>query len=184
MPKLKPTKLFNKWGRIRRGEESGAYKGSRAKKRSSRVRAIVKYVCDICESCSKPACDRHHKDGNTYNNEPENIAILCRRCHMLADGRLEKLHDRPYPKKNPQPCHICLQLAKPLRKGKCHKCNEYFRRNGREWTLEGANRTGRRKPDRPCTNCGRMVGVGWCKGRCAACRHYFAKHGRERIPKS
>ena len=30
----------------------------------------------------------HHKDGNTLNNNGDNVTILCRRCHMRIDGRL------------------------------------------------------------------------------------------------
>jgi 5-methylcytosine-specific restriction endonuclease McrA len=43
-----------------------------------------------CERCGKPAIDRHHKDDNPLNNALENIEALCRRCHMVADGRLER----------------------------------------------------------------------------------------------
>lgn len=45
---------------------------------------------ELCEACEKvPPVDRHHRDGNSQNNDPSNIAFLCRRCHMAADGRLE-----------------------------------------------------------------------------------------------
>jgi hypothetical protein len=30
----------------------------------------------------------------------------------------------------PKPCDICHRLAKPLRRGRCHACNEYYRRHG------------------------------------------------------
>lgn len=33
--------------------------------------------------------DRHHIDGDPLNNTVENIAVYCRRHHMLVDGRLE-----------------------------------------------------------------------------------------------
>jgi len=42
-----------------------------------------------CEVCAHPMAERHHKDGNTANNARGNIAALCRRCHMEADGRIE-----------------------------------------------------------------------------------------------
>lgn len=32
--------------------------------------------------------DRHHRDDDTTNNTPHNIAFLCRACHMAVDGRL------------------------------------------------------------------------------------------------
>jgi hypothetical protein len=52
---------------------------------------------DLCEDChTAPPLDRHHVDGNTNNNAPENIAFLCRRCHQKRDGRHERLkHEIP-----------------------------------------------------------------------------------------
>ena len=44
-----------------------------------------------CESCGAERAERHHRDGDTINNDPSNIAALCRKCHMETDGRLEKL---------------------------------------------------------------------------------------------
>lgn len=93
---------------------------------------------DKCERCkSAKAVDRHHKDGNPRHNVASNIAHLCRRCHMIEDGRLDKLvamrqqyiKTTIVPKK---PCIICSVMYKPLRKGRCHSCTEYFRRNGTE----------------------------------------------------
>jgi hypothetical protein len=42
-----------------------------------------------CVNCGEEKTDRHHLDGNTANNDPENVITLCRRCHMLVDGRLD-----------------------------------------------------------------------------------------------
>lgn len=45
---------------------------------------------EFCEDCEvAPPLDRHHKDGDSSNNDPANVAFLCRRCHMAADGRLD-----------------------------------------------------------------------------------------------
>ena len=45
---------------------------------------------NLCERCGEvPPIDRHHIDGNTKNNDPSNIACLCRRCHQIEDGRHE-----------------------------------------------------------------------------------------------
>jgi hypothetical protein len=38
--------------------------------------------------------ERHHKDGNPLNNDPGNIDRLCRRCHMVVDGRLDAFRAR------------------------------------------------------------------------------------------
>lgn len=74
--------------RIPRGENHYAWKGDAALPTTKRLRAQARYELGDCESCGAQATDRHHKDGDTGNNVPENIAILCRRCHMTIDGRL------------------------------------------------------------------------------------------------
>ena len=44
----------------------------------------------MCRRCDKAkARDRHHIDGNQYNNDNRNVLFLCRRCHMTVDGRLD-----------------------------------------------------------------------------------------------
>lgn len=158
------------------------YKGDAAKDGAKRLRAVRMYALGTCERCGvAKATDRHHKDGNTGHNERSNIALLCRRCHMIEDGRLERLIklDRPV-RVGPLPCCVCSNLSKPLRRGRCHRCNEYLRRHGEEWTAEKADKRGRRTPDRACITCRRMVGVGWCKGRCPTCRMYLRRYGVER----
>jgi hypothetical protein len=48
----------------------------------------------MCERCGeKPAVEFHHKDSNPLNNDPKNIQQLCRRCHMIIDGRWAKNYD-------------------------------------------------------------------------------------------
>lgn len=48
-----------------------------------------------CESCgNKERLEVHHIDGNHKNNNPENWKVLCRRCHMIEDGRLQKAIER------------------------------------------------------------------------------------------
>lgn len=62
--------------------EAGRYK----------ARKIYGTMPDLCEKCGNvPPVDRHHKDGNTFNNERSNIEFLCRKCHQFEDGRLEFL---------------------------------------------------------------------------------------------
>jgi len=36
----------------------------------------------ICEKCGKKATMAHHKDGNSRNNERENIMAVCKKCHI------------------------------------------------------------------------------------------------------
>jgi hypothetical protein len=56
-----------------------------------RDRARRRYPLGPCQRCGRPAIDRHHRDGNTHNIEPGNVEALCRRCHMIADGRMSAL---------------------------------------------------------------------------------------------
>lgn len=47
-------------------------------------------VIGACIRCGAGKAERHHVDGNTLNNRSSNIAVLCRKCHMELDGRLEE----------------------------------------------------------------------------------------------
>lgn len=76
--------------RARRGPAHYAWKGDNVIAKSGQKRARNLYpVIGPCSRCGSAKSERHHKDGNTANNAPENIEILCRRCHMEVDGRLE-----------------------------------------------------------------------------------------------
>jgi hypothetical protein len=124
-------------GRSGAGADHYAWKGDGALPTTKRQRAVRLYRLGLCERCGRRGVDRHHKDGNTGNNDRSNIEILCRKCHMIVDGRLAAwLANNPAPAKfkPASPCRICGRLAKPLRKGKCSACDMYFRRHGVEWT--------------------------------------------------
>lgn len=73
------------------GDKHTNWKGDAVSENGGRLRAQRIYKLGVCERCPKPARDRHHIDGNTANNEPENILRLCRSCHMDEDGRAEML---------------------------------------------------------------------------------------------
>jgi hypothetical protein len=99
-------------------------------------------VIGVCERCGqKPAVDRHHKDDDTHNNERSNVLFVCRACRMIIDGRIKnlKVGREPEPAR---PCVVCQRLKKPMRRGRCHRCNEYYRRHRVEWS-----------PQQPKTHC-------------------------------
>lgn len=80
--------------RKRSGASHPNWKGDKITIKSGRSRAARMFPePHNCQKCGATDCriDRHHIDGDTVNNASENIAFLCRRCHMAADGRLEKL---------------------------------------------------------------------------------------------
>lgn len=74
---------------VGRGPDARQWKGDAVSVKGGRTRALRAYR-DIgpCSKCGAEKSERHHVDGDTSNNDPTNIAILCRRCHMDADGRL------------------------------------------------------------------------------------------------
>ena len=57
---------------------------------------------DECEMCginewmgSKICLELHHKDGNRYNNELENLQILCPNCHSLTPNHsMKKIYNK------------------------------------------------------------------------------------------
>jgi hypothetical protein len=82
--KFKPGSKHPNWGKFKLDTTSKSTGGHRAQSRF-----VLGMMCERCGK--KPAVDRHHKDGNPLNNSPKNIERLCHRCHMIIDGRLEKL---------------------------------------------------------------------------------------------
>ena len=58
-----------------------------------RSRAQRLYEAKSCEMCGALDAERHHRDHNTLNNESSNIIFVCRRCHMMEDGRLNRFRE-------------------------------------------------------------------------------------------
>ena len=117
-------------------EDHPFWKGDEATAESKRMRCRRMYPeIEKCQRCGRKASDRHHKDGDTGNNRRDNLFFLCRRCHMELDGRLARFISYSNSLKGPQPpkqCKNCKRWIKPIRKGRCHACNEYHRRRGKE----------------------------------------------------
>uniref|UniRef100_A0A6M3LZV6 Putative homing endonuclease n=1 Tax=viral metagenome TaxID=1070528 RepID=A0A6M3LZV6_9ZZZZ len=65
------------------GDKNPRWGGDDVQPMAGRLRAQRRFY-------APPGYDRHHIDGNTLNNEPENIRVSTRRDHMIEDGRLER----------------------------------------------------------------------------------------------
>ena len=75
---------------VPKGEAHYRWHGDSVSVRGGRNRALRAFVgIGPCVRCGAKKAERHHKDGDTANNAADNIEVLCRRCHMAADGRLE-----------------------------------------------------------------------------------------------
>jgi hypothetical protein len=77
------------------GESHPQWVGDAVSERGGRTRALRMYRCIGPCKCGATKAERHHRDGDTSNNHPDNIEALCRRCHMEADGRLAALRSAP-----------------------------------------------------------------------------------------
>jgi hypothetical protein len=64
------------------GEWRRAHAGDRDASGRRRAQALFALAEAACERCGVPAEVRHHRDENPRNNVPENVAFLCRACHM------------------------------------------------------------------------------------------------------
>ena len=67
-------------------------KGGAATPQAGRLRAEKLYPLGPCERCDQLGTLRHHRDENPLNNEPENVEILCHRCHAKAHGLRGGVH--------------------------------------------------------------------------------------------
>ena len=108
----------------------------------------------LCQDCGdRPASERHHVDGDVTNDDPANIALLCRRCHMRQDGRLAALIAANKSRRrvlSPKPCALCGKPYKPLRRGLCGKCYDRLRGHPGRWKV----RQHRSRRSWVCINCG------------------------------
>ena len=86
---------------------------------SRRINALILKI-DKCQKCgSTKKLDVHHKDGDFTNNTTENLAVLCRSCHLKEHRHRNK-------------CQICGKPVKGL--GYCNKHYVRFKRFGNPLT--------------------------------------------------
>lgn len=68
--------------RRRAGEQHYRWTGNAISRTGGRKRALKLYPENVpCEKCGAEKSERHHRDGDTANNSPGNIARLCGLCH-------------------------------------------------------------------------------------------------------
>lgn len=53
------------------------------------------YMCEQCGFDERPALSIHHKDGDTHNNDPSNLEVLCYNCHHIRHS-LSRKHPNLY----------------------------------------------------------------------------------------
>lgn len=109
------------------------YRSDSLKKRLIK-NGIKENKCELCGlSGEEIILELHHKDGNHYNNEIENLQILCPNCHSKTDnfrGRGQKSIDSPnsmYIKKD-KPICICLNCGKEFLSDRSDRTRKFCNR--------------------------------------------------------
>ncbi len=69
---------------------------------------------DVCDHCGLTVTlQRHHKDHNPMNNAPENIALLCVKCHGTEHKKIAQAT-----------CKICAGVFQPKRSRRSTICGK------------------------------------------------------------
>lgn len=90
------------------------------KRNTGHREAQRKYAAEECPLCGgKRNLQRHHRDMNSMNNEPENISILCQTCHKNAHMKSGTWGRGPV---KPRNCVICEKEFQPKRNKRGKLC--------------------------------------------------------------
>jgi hypothetical protein len=87
---------------------------------------IKKKECELCGVSvwqgEELPLELHHKDGNHYNNDLDNLAILCPNCHSIQEGN-SGANINGY-KEKAEPKYFCCDCGTVISKGatRCKSC--------------------------------------------------------------
>jgi len=158
---------------IKIGSESHNWKGDEASQASKQQRARAfkrrdKRFSEKCDRCGNgKGLDMVFLDGNKNNLQKDNVFSYCRRCRMEKDGTLNILLTSPKKENILKECIVCGKLSNAMRHGRCHSCNEFFRRNN----CDRHEKTIEIKKCNICESAKKVV-----KGRCHNCYEYFLRN--------
>lgn len=74
-------RTYKRKGYNQKGPNNNSWKGGASPCYYQRIAKEVHGL--FCLRCGKPAVLVHHKDGNRSNNDPDNLEVLCKRCHQV-----------------------------------------------------------------------------------------------------
>ncbi len=87
----------NKKG-INLGEKNGMWKGNKASYRSLHYWLELHKEKSICENCKINKAHDFANISGQYKRDVNDYKCLCRKCHMIEDGRLKNLTEQTYKK--------------------------------------------------------------------------------------
>lgn len=119
---------------------------------------IKKCECEICQSYMWQGVplplELHHKDGNHYNNELDNLQILCPNCHSIQEGNSGSNMGK-YTKndKRSAPKQKSIKSTKPSSQKRentyCIKCGKKLSGKGKTGLCAKCSRESQRVVERP-----------------------------------
>lgn len=126
----------NKEHKIVKNKKS-SYKVKHIKDRLFRD-GVKEYKCEICGISSWNGKDLvlqlHHINGNHYDNDIDNLQILCPNCHSQTDNFCIKNRKQKYEKAYCVKCGVLLK--EQTRTGMCLKCYREYQKNNNKPTKE------------------------------------------------
>ena len=149
------------------------------------VKATPRAVCELCGRLvprGNPQRDVHHVDADHWNGSPENIKVLCRRCHMTLDGRLANLVARNEGGRKPvgiKTCPVCgknFTRSSPSKLARVTYCSQHCNAVARERRIAAGKRTG---TNRVCLACGTTFYVGPSERGAFCTRDCYLRYRRE-----
>ena len=101
------------------------------KTNSGRKQAQRNIQASKCEICGGTLIlQRHHKNGNACDNSPENVEVLCQKCHTQVHVIIGNWGHGTV---KPATCKICGELFRPKRTRRSTLCGnpECLKETGR-----------------------------------------------------
>lgn len=137
----------------RTGVDRGKAQAARAARRARAISFVAEVNArTVCAHCGAQPIEWHNPEHVELNRQHFRISAmvagarspraiqaemdrctpLCRRCHMLEDGRMKDLVDRvaSRPQEPAKPCAECRRPYKPLRRGLCGACYQRQQKEG------------------------------------------------------
>ena len=109
-------------------EENGMWKGIRAGLDAIHIWVLRrKPKPKVCENCRKNKPKDLANISQKYKRDVSDFEWLCRKCHMIKDGRLKKLLALPRLESLPIKCKICKKIKQHKGYGFCAGCYSRIR---------------------------------------------------------
>ena len=118
--KEKHHSTYIKKGYNQKGEKNNAWKGGVSPAYYQRIAFSIHGL--LCVRCSRKGVLVHHLDGDHANSSPDNLEVLCKRCHQVGHDCASNLPKKVEFKK--RYCEVCSKSFQPTgpRSKRCHAC--------------------------------------------------------------